>query len=472
MASAVQETDPITLDGRTLEGGGQLLRLALGLASLTSTPLRVHSIRGNRSGGGGLKAQHLACVNWLAYACRASVEGAEKGSKELLFVPGAGSDGYEPGLSPAFKKVRIRSEDGNGTREIYEARLDIKTAGSTGLVLQAILPFVLFTAFPSPLPVRLTLTGGTNVSQSPSYEYITCVLLPTLEAIGFPRIDTKLGKRGWSQGGSSIGNFALEIPPRSSTVLPAFSLMPPTMEAAGGDGVTTCAKPQIRHLHATFIAPSSCHEHFRTSLRQSLKSHFPSRVRQDGLSFTESHGNLTLELEDSRHPKRMYLILVATVAISPLSSSSSSSDASNPAPPSKPFKLARDWLYDRKLPNNPTVASHDGPAESMAEKVSEDLAAEIESGACVDEFMRDQLVVFQALAHGRSRVYGGRDDGGLREPSLHAKTAEWVAETLLGERGVAFDGEGGARGCGFGGDDGDGAVERDVAGKMVSLEVG
>jgi RNA 3'-terminal phosphate cyclase (ATP) len=45
----------IHLDGRTLEGGGQLVRLATCLAALNNRPVRVTDIRGNRGGGGGLK---------------------------------------------------------------------------------------------------------------------------------------------------------------------------------------------------------------------------------------------------------------------------------------------------------------------------------------------------------------------------------------------------------------------------------
>lgn len=54
--------EPLELDGRTLEGGGQLIRIAYCLSALTRKAIRVTNIRGNRSGGGGLKAQHLACV--------------------------------------------------------------------------------------------------------------------------------------------------------------------------------------------------------------------------------------------------------------------------------------------------------------------------------------------------------------------------------------------------------------------------
>lgn len=44
---------PIRLDGRTGEGGGQLVRMAVALASLTSQPISITNIRGNRPSGGG-----------------------------------------------------------------------------------------------------------------------------------------------------------------------------------------------------------------------------------------------------------------------------------------------------------------------------------------------------------------------------------------------------------------------------------
>lgn len=41
----------LVLDGRTGEGGGQLVRIAACLSALTGTPIRIHHVRGNRGGG-------------------------------------------------------------------------------------------------------------------------------------------------------------------------------------------------------------------------------------------------------------------------------------------------------------------------------------------------------------------------------------------------------------------------------------
>lgn len=385
----------VALDGRTLEGGGQLLRLAVGLSALNNIPITISDIRGNRSAGGGLKAQHLACVNWLAHASNATVSGAEKGSKFLDFNPGQ----IGP-VSPAYCLVK----DATNGAKYWECQLDIKTAGSTGLAFQAILPFIMFKPPKndddtlSNMPIRLTISGGTNVSGSPSYEYISQVLLPTLHSIGLPPILSSLNKRGWSHGGSSIGSFTLEIQARQSLILPPFQLIPDN----------TTSKPNSpNRLDVAFIAPSAAHLHLQTIMQPTIESYF-------GPGFSDANGNFSITCEDSKHDKRYYLIIVATVP-------SSSSDTATP----KHYKLGRDWLYDRK------VRSPEQTATELADRVSHDVHAEWSSGAYVDEHMRDQLVVFQALAQGESRTFGGcTATGELREASLHARTAEWVVEQM------------------------------------------
>ena len=58
---------PIELDGRTGEGGGQLVRVAIGLAALTSQPVTVTNVRGNRQGGRGGGLLTLQSCRFLSY---------------------------------------------------------------------------------------------------------------------------------------------------------------------------------------------------------------------------------------------------------------------------------------------------------------------------------------------------------------------------------------------------------------------
>ena len=102
----------IEIDGEYGSGGGQILRTAIGLAALTTTPCRIFNIRSKRRNP-GLQEQHLQALRAVAQLARASLTGAEKGSREISFHP-------KP----------IRDTDLNVT---------ISTAGSIGLVLQALL---------------------------------------------------------------------------------------------------------------------------------------------------------------------------------------------------------------------------------------------------------------------------------------------------------------------------------------------
>lgn len=185
MASKSPAAPATHLEGTTLEGGGQLLRLALGLSSLTKKPINITNIRGKRHGGGGLKSQHLTCVQWLGNACNARVSGVGLKSKEVTFIP----EGKGPSCTNDL--------------EVGGVLINQNTPGSVNLILQAILPYLLFSGAKEKIRVRIT--GGTNVSNSPSYEYIDQVLIPILKFIGIPRIEANLQSRGWSQGITRLG---------------------------------------------------------------------------------------------------------------------------------------------------------------------------------------------------------------------------------------------------------------------------
>lgn len=169
----------IEIDGSSGEGGGQILRTALGLSTLLRRPLTLHHIRAKRKNP-GLGHQHLMAVNALAQISRAEVEGNIIGSQKLTFIPKE--------ICPGDYQFRIG------------------TAGSVTLLLQALLlPLGL-----SEKDSRLILGGGTHVPWSPPFHYLSEVLFPILHSMGMS-VRGKIDQWGWYPKGGGI--IQVEIQP-------------------------------------------------------------------------------------------------------------------------------------------------------------------------------------------------------------------------------------------------------------------
>lgn len=422
-------SQPIQLSGTTLEGGGQLLRIAVGVSALTKTRIHVTKIRGARLGARGLKQQHLTCVRWLSVASNANTSGAEKKSLELDFLPGE---------SAAILPL--------------EEVIDIGSPGSVSLTLQAILPFLLFSPSQNQEPRHITIKGGVNVDLSPSHEYVQQVLAPNLALIGLPKINVSLGKREWTQKNQATGyvNYTIQSLPSGST-LPAFTLQD---------------RGPLTRIHATIISPLR----YESELQYYINSAIRSYTKLGHLSFhsnpDEAKPPVDFTAETPGTTNTIHVLLVAHTTtghrlgrdqyLSKLASGSTPSASNSKASASGKHtsgKRRSKSHYNHREPASDAVTSES--LSALAESVVGDLADELAHGGAVDTFMRDQLVVYQALAQGRSYVDGGRVDknagseGRPKEASLHAKTAEWVCEKLLGQFGVRFDGEGGCEGVGW-----------------------
>jgi len=146
-------TSVIEIDGSYGEGGGQILRTALSLSCLLQKPFRIFHIRKGRKKP-GLMPQHLTCVRAAQLLSHAVVEGDHKGSTELVFSP-----------------VEVKGGD---------FFFDIGTAGATSLVLQTIIPSLVFLKEKS----TVTLKGGTHVPFSPSFHYLEKIFAYFLKRIG------------------------------------------------------------------------------------------------------------------------------------------------------------------------------------------------------------------------------------------------------------------------------------------------
>src|SRR5512139_209200 len=82
----MSEPLPIVLDGSAGEGGGQILRTALGLSAITGKPFTITRVRAQRPKP-GLRPQHREAARAVAALVDAELSGEEVGSSRLEFRP-------------------------------------------------------------------------------------------------------------------------------------------------------------------------------------------------------------------------------------------------------------------------------------------------------------------------------------------------------------------------------------------------
>ncbi len=172
----------ITIDGSFGEGGGQILRTALGLSLVTGQPFRIEKVRAGRRNPGLLR-QHLTAVKAAAKIGQAEVTGANIGSTQLTFTPGRVSHG--------------------------DYQFAVGTAGSATLVFQTILPALLISA-DGDQKTNLTLEGGTHNPYAPPFDFLARAFLPLLERMG-PRFEARLERYGFYPAGG--GRIDITIKP-------------------------------------------------------------------------------------------------------------------------------------------------------------------------------------------------------------------------------------------------------------------
>jgi len=194
----------IEIDGSQKSGSGTILRLSVALASIVGEQLHIFNIRHNRPQP-GLRPQHLEAVLTAARLCDAEVKGAVLNSRELWFKP---------------KRVK-------GGR--FEA--EIGTAGSIPMLIMTVLPICIF----AENTVQLHISkGGTDVSHSPTINYMRNVFIPVLRRMGINAAIT-VHKYGYYPKGMGEATLVVE---------PCKELKPLRMEEFGKlksvKGVSVC----------------------------------------------------------------------------------------------------------------------------------------------------------------------------------------------------------------------------------------
>lgn len=166
------------IDGSYGEGGGQILRTAVSLSVLTSTPIKVSNIRANRSNP-GLRPQHHLALSIMKQLSNAETKGLSIGSSEIMFFP---------------KTIKPGSFE-----------FDIGTAGSMVLVFQTILLGMLG----SKERIHIRLRGGSDVKWSPSWDYFTEVFLPVVHQMGV-NVSAELFQRGYYPKGGGLAEMTID----------------------------------------------------------------------------------------------------------------------------------------------------------------------------------------------------------------------------------------------------------------------
>jgi RNA 3'-terminal phosphate cyclase (ATP) len=326
----------IEIDGSKKSGSGTLVRLAVALCSLTNQPMRIVRIREKREKP-GLRPQHLKAVEACAQLSSGRLEGAEIGSRELVYYPG--------------KSI------GNGV-----FHWDIGTAGSATMMAFTLIPLVLFAGGGS----QFTIRGGLFQDFAPSALHMKNVLLPLLRQMG-AEVELKIVRPGYTPKGN--GELSVWVESANAPLRPFEKVQRGEIRKIQG---VSLASHLERESVARRMAETSCKLLAREGCSPQIEIVEDDTAVQKGaalLLWAETEGGCLLGFDMAG-------------------------------------KLGRS-------------------SEVIAQSVVEGLLADIATGAAVDRFAADQLIVFAGLASGQSRYMVPR----LTD---HIESNLWLIEKILG----------------------------------------
>lgn len=318
----------IEIDGSHGEGGGQILRTAIALSAVTGRAFRIHNIRKGRSNP-GLKPQHHKAIETVARVCDARVKGNVLGSTEVEFSPG---------------KIK------GGKFEV-----DIGTAGSITLLLQALVPPLLH----AEKDTEIELIGGTNVLWSPTTDYFRHVFCSFIDRMGVNiRVDVR--KHGfYPRGGGKIR-------------------------------IRTQPGPELKKINLTERGSMERIDIWSISSKDLQKKKVSERQL---CAFREI-------LREQGHEHAVYVDTMSTGT-----SIHAHAHYSN-------TKIGADVLGEKGK-----------PAEEIGRECALLLKQQMDTGACLDRWMADQILPYMALSG------GGKVS--VAEVTDHCRSNMWVIEKFL-----------------------------------------
>ena len=285
----------------------------------------------------------------VAEICSAQTKGVRKASTEISFFPGPIQLGKKYVADPG-------------------------TAGATGLLLQVSLPCLLFSQTGPPhsnldapsaqlegLDERTTLQlhGGTNATFAPQVDYTTNIFLPFLARHYDIHPKLKILKRGYYPRGGGLVTFSVPpFPP--GTVLPSVSVM---------------ERGSITKIYGRSYVAGALGLKIATKMSEAAKARLTSQ----------------LELNPE-------IFLIETVK-------EDAKDVGNQGSGSGIVLWAE--TDTGCVLGGSGLGSKGTDAGSVGKDAADELIRAIEGGGCVDEYLQDQIIIFLALAKGKSSVKTG-----------------------------------------------------------------
>ena len=155
------------------EGGGQSVRTSVAMSTVTGKDVHLTRIRENRPTN-GLSKHHCTAVQAVAELTGSEIVGNSLGSRELTIKP--------------------------GNNRKYEITMDIGTAGSISLVLQAMQ--LACSTFDK--RVDVDISGGTNVMWAPPIDSYQQVLYPLMSRMGIDASVEIIERGFYPEGGGRV----------------------------------------------------------------------------------------------------------------------------------------------------------------------------------------------------------------------------------------------------------------------------